>query len=120
MKSTFWTSAILVLVFSFACGKSEVKPSNSAALAQPTPVPTASIPKDGDYNGKGVVTKIDIKSGSVELNHEDIPGVMAPMQMEFYVKDKSILNGLKVGDKVDFVLEYKHPAETIVGIKKIQ
>ena len=45
---------------------------------------------------------------------------MPPMIMEFYVKDKAILDGLKVGDSVNFVLEYKHPAETIVSLKKIQ
>ena len=77
-----------------------------------------SIPKDGDYPGKGKVTKINITLGSIELDHEEIVGVMAPMKMEFFVKDKSILNGLKVGDEVEFVLEYKHPTETIVKITK--
>ena len=42
------------------------------------------------------------------------------MQMEFFVKDKALLKGLAVGDKVDFVLEYKHPTEIIVGLKKAQ
>jgi Cu/Ag efflux protein CusF len=112
--------AALAASIGFACGEANVNSTNAVARAEPTPVPTASIPKDGNYNGKGVVTKIDMKLGSVELNHEDIPGVMAAMKMEFYVIDKSLLNGLKIGDKVDFVLEYKHPAETIVEIKKIQ
>jgi len=78
------------------------------------------IPKDGNYNAKGRVTKIDMNLGSVELDHEDIPGVMGPMVMEFTLKDKAQLKGLKVGDNVDFVLEYKHPTEIIVDIKKTQ
>ena len=45
---------------------------------------------------------------------------MPPMIMEFFVKDKAILKGLAVGDNVDFVLEYKHPAETVVSVTKIQ
>ena len=45
---------------------------------------------------------------------------MPPMQMEFFVSDKSLLKDLKVGDKVDFVVEYKHPTEKIVSIKKAQ
>ena len=57
-----------------------------------------------------------MKIGSVELNHKDIPGIMPAMIMEFYVKDKKMLKGLKVGDKVSFTLEAAH--EVIVEIKK--
>ena len=100
--------------------KSNTKPATAASTpaASPTPVPTTQIPNDGDYPAKGVVTKINMEMGSIELNHGDIPGVMPPMQMEFFVSDKKILNGLKVGDNVDFVLRYKHPTEIIVKITK--
>jgi Cu/Ag efflux protein CusF len=40
------------------------------------------------------------------------------MQMEFFVKDKAILKGLAIGDRVDFTVEYKHPQEVITSIKK--
>jgi Cu(I)/Ag(I) efflux system periplasmic protein CusF len=93
-----------------------VKPAQTAAVS---PVPTASIPKDGNYEGKGTVTKINNEIGSVEVNHEDIKDLMPAMQMEFYVKDKALLKGLAVGDKVDFTVEYKHPTEIISEIKKI-
>jgi len=78
------------------------------------------IPENGDYPGKGIVTKINLELGSVGLDHEEIKGVMPAMQMEFYVSDKKLLDGLKVGDKVDFVLRYKDSTETIVNIKKAQ
>ena len=97
-----------------AVNNSDVPPPNTA-----TSMPTLSIPKDGSYNSKGRVTKINLKQGSIELDHEDIVGVMPAMLMEFNVRNKSILNGLKVGDNVDFVLEYKHPTETVISIKKI-
>ena len=106
-----------------ACGSnanqnvSSVKP---AAVASATPAPTLAIPKDGDYNGKGVVTKLNLEQDSIELNHEEIKDLMPAMQMEFFVSDKKILDGLKVGDKIDFVLRYKNPTETIVSIKKAQ
>ena len=38
------------------------------------------------------------------------------MTMAFYVKDKRMLKGLKVGDKVSFTLEAKN--EVIVAIAK--
>jgi Cu/Ag efflux protein CusF len=90
--------------------------ANTTAVA--TPIPAPSIPKDGDYDVKGVVTKINNELGSIEINHEDVPGLMPPMQMEFFVDDKKMLDGLKVGDKVDFVIRYKHPGETISKIVK--
>ncbi len=79
----------------------------------PTPFPE---PKNGEYPGKGVITKL--KPASVELKHDDIPGVMPPMQMEFNVRDAASLKGLKVGDRVDFMLEYKDRNETIIKIDK--
>ena len=106
---------------STSCERTEVKPANTSIM-QKTNAPALSPipPKDGNYTSKGKVTKINTDLGSVELNHEEVIGLMPAMQMEFYVKDKSLLDGLKVGDIVEFVLEYKHPSETIVGIKKIQ
>jgi Cu/Ag efflux protein CusF len=91
-----------------------------AAPNSPNPVTTASRPKDGDYRAKGVVTKIDPAGGSVEINHEEIKDMMPAMQMEFFVSDKKLLNNIKVGDKVDFVVRYKDPTETVVDIKKTQ
>jgi len=70
------------------------------------------------YTGRGNVTKIDMKLGSVELDQEEITGVMPAMKMELYVSDKAMINGLKAGDQVDFILRYKHPTETIVKIEK--
>ena len=111
-----------VFVFAFsACEKSvsETKPQNVKAAQTATLIPTPLIPKDGNYDGKGTVTKINNELGSVEVNHQDIKDLMPAMQMEFYVKDKALLKGLAVGDKVDFVVEYKHPTEIISAIKKV-
>ena len=36
-------------------------------------------PKNGDYPGKGKITKINNELGSVEMDHEVIVGVMPPM-----------------------------------------
>ncbi|HUR98054.1 MAG TPA: copper-binding protein [Pyrinomonadaceae bacterium] len=94
-------------------------PVLSGTAVSPSPVATAVSAKNGDYPGKGVVTKIDLELGSVELNHEAIKDVMPAMQMEFFVTDKKLLDGLKVGDKVDFVLRYKDHTETISNIKKV-
>ncbi len=115
MKKIILPFIAFPLLMFLACGKSDLKNTNS-----PTPVPSASFPANGNYNGRGKISKINDSLPSVEMDHEAIAGLMPAMQMEFYVKDKALLEGLNVGDAVEFVLEYKHPAETIVGIKKVK
>ena len=104
----------LVLLCSMGCGRVDTKPANTTAK----PSPTLYDPKDGDYPGKGKVTKINTEIGSVEMDHEDIPGLMPAMRMEFYVSDKKLLNDLAVGDGVDFTILYKGGTETITKIGK--
>lgn len=127
MRLSLTLAAFLSLVAFVGCG--EKAASNARTMPPPTasssPAPTASplptslpTPKNGDYPAKGKVTKINNELGSVELDHEDIPGLMPPMIMEFYVDDKSLLKQIAVGDKVDFVIRYKDGRETISRIAK--
>ncbi len=120
-KTLISAFSIFVLMFS-ACQKniSEIKPPNVKQAPVTTPVTAPSIPKDGNYDAKGEITKINTELGSVEVKHEEIKDLMPAMQMEFYVKDKALLKGLAVGDRIDFVVEYKHPTEVISSIKKAQ
>ena len=115
------TVFLLTLTLVCACGQppqANNSPTNRTVAVSPTPVSTTGVPKDGDYPAKGVVTKINLEAGSIEMDHDEIPGVMPAMRMEFFVTDKKMLDGLGVGDKVNFTLRYKHPTETIVGITK--
>ena len=123
MKGKFLIVTLFALSLAFsACRKnvSETKPMDISVPPVAEPLVTPIMPKDGNYNAKGKVTKINMELGSVEIDHEEIKDLMPAMQMEFFVKDKEMLKGLKVGDKVDFVIEYKHPQETITSIKKAQ
>jgi Cu/Ag efflux protein CusF len=85
----------------------------------PTSGPGSSVQiKDGDYKGSGKVTKISSDPGSVEMDHGDIPGLMPAMRMEFFVSDKKLLDGISVGDDVDFTILYKGGTETITKLTK--
>jgi Cu/Ag efflux protein CusF len=112
---------MLSIAMSFACEqKTATNNTSKASTANAaTPLPSTSpapTPKDGDYDGKGVVTKINLELGSVEVNHKEIKDLMPAMTMEFFVSDKKLLDGLKVGDEVDFVIRYKDPNYTNVKI----
>ena len=123
MRSTFLPGVIAIALFAcFACSDNKPMSANNV-VASPTPnkdTNTLVLPKDGNYDARGKITKINNELGSIEFDHEEIPGLMPKMIMEFFVKDKAILQGLAVGDEVNFVLEYKHPAETVVSVTKIK
>lgn len=51
----------------------------------------------------GEVRKVDKEGGKLTLKHADIKSLdMPPMTMVFVVKDKGMLDKLKVGDKIKF------------------
>ncbi len=123
---------VFIATFLIACGQPKltevvqvpkqtpsVSPSviPSVSPTQTTPQPQANQEvKLGE--SKGIVTKINLELVSIELDHEEIKGMMPKMLMEFYVKDKKMLDGLKVGDKVDFTLEENKGQEMIVKLAK--
>ncbi len=80
--------------------------------------PNTAAVKTG--RGTGLVTKINLEIGSVELKHEEIKGMMPAMQMEFYVGEKKELEPLKIGDHVVFTLEDNQGAERIINISKTE
>ena len=92
--------------------------ANAASTVTPSPTSSSGRPKNGDYPAKGTVTKINTELGSVEMDHDEIVGVMPAMRMEFYVTDKKLLNGLKAGDRIDFTLRYKDGTEMVTAISK--
>jgi Cu/Ag efflux protein CusF len=70
------------------------------------------------YHARGVVKRIDPQRPSIELDHEEIPGLMPAMTMEFYVDNAGLLNGLKPGDRIDFTIENSVGGLKITGITK--
>lgn len=70
---------------------------------------------------EGEVTKIDAKQGKMTVRHGPIPSLeMAEggMTMVFRVKDKSMLETVKPGDKIDFDVERVNGALTITVLEK--
>jgi Cu/Ag efflux protein CusF len=102
---------ILMLVLWLAgCGGSDSGMKPTAA--------NANAVKTGQ--AEAIVTKINTETGSIELDHKEIKGMMPAMQMEFNVSDKKMLDNLKIGDKVFFTLEDNAGREQITKISKIE
>lgn len=120
MKNKVKLSTVLIFtvaLVAFACSNAETSknvsdPTNSTIIANTS----------GDkqtYKAIGVIKKIDPESGKVTIDHEDIPGYMAAMEMNERVGDKSLLNNLKAGDKVDFEIERTGSKIVVTKINKI-
>ena len=86
-------------------------PGDPAAAAQP--------PAHRSAKGVGVVTEIDAKEAVVTLKHQPIPALGWPsMTMPFHANPPSLLNGLKVGDKVAFDTREADGLPEITAIRK--
>ena len=73
---------------------------------------------DKPYPATGIVASINKKEGWIEINHDEIKDLMPAMQMEFLVKDKSLLDKVKVGDRVDFTVVETKKGEYLTEIKR--
>ena len=52
---------------------------------------------------EGEIRRLDLESGKLTIRHGEIRNLdMPPMTMVFTAKDKAMLSGLKVGDRIRF------------------
>jgi Cu/Ag efflux protein CusF len=91
--------------------------ADNQGVAQP---PKQSQSGVGTYSGTGVITLVNRKEGWVEINHGEIKGLMPAMQMAWFVKTVSLIGSIKVGDTVDFEIEYNRGREVLTKIEKVQ
>ena len=93
------TVIALAAVFAFAAfsGYADNSGNRQISLAQDS---TPQV-----HQGRGMVNKINAVAGKINISHEAISSLKWPkMTMDFDVQDKSALNGIKPGMKVDFEL----------------
>ena len=75
-----------------------------AGCDRPPRVAPQNAPEAVRYEGRGVLQKIDAAGRRAVIAHEEIPGYMEAMTMEFSVPDAPLLAGLVPGDIVTFRL----------------
>jgi Cu/Ag efflux protein CusF len=78
----------------------------------------SKAPAEKLYPIKGKVTAVNPDKPSVKLDHEDIPGLMQGMEMEFDVANAKLLQGLKVGDQVKGRLKVESGKYIITELEK--
>ncbi len=77
-----------------------------------------SSDKEKVYDIKGKVVSLEAEKKKLRLDHEDIPGFMKAMEMDFTVHDAKVLAGLKAGDAVHGKLKVKDSNYIITELQK--
>lgn len=101
-----------ILIFVAAISAALAACTNQEPLKPVAPVDVKT------YKSVGIVKAVDPDGGRLTIDHEEIPGYMAPMEMNEKVRDRALLDGLAPGDKVDFEIERKGSDITISKITK--
>jgi Cu(I)/Ag(I) efflux system protein CusF len=104
------TSLGLILAFGAGCHGGAPKEADhprpaTDARAAASAAPATPRPSPKDYDIKGRITAVDAPGSQVTINHSEIKGLMAAMEMTYRVGDPQLLQGLKAGDEVEGTLE---------------
>ena len=88
----------------------------SPALAQTAAAPASAV-ASAPPQVEAEVRKIDARAGKITLKHGDIPNLdMPPMTMVFQVKEGTLPDALKAGDKVRFRADKVDGAYTVLEL----
>ena len=115
MKTKFAIAAGMILLTSGALasgdhGGHSKTAASTAQATQGTPASTAMA--------EGEVRKVDMENKKLTLKHGEIKSLDMPaMTMVFQVKDHSMLDKVKAGDKVRFTAEKLNGAITLTSIE---
>lgn len=113
-----WVVGLLGLV----CGAPGCRPSDPEATGTtPGSEPSAVAVGDGErsFEVRGVVREMPAGGETLVVRHEEIPGYMPKMTMELTVADARELDGLSVGDAIEFRLVARRDDHFIAGIRRL-
>jgi Cu/Ag efflux protein CusF len=111
------TSRVIVICVALVFGACSKQPVSKETPA-PTPSASTAALQPNTYQGVGVVKGLNLKAPAIEIDHEEIVGLMQGMQMEFPVTDGALLSGLAVNDRIDFTIVEKDGEMKVTAIKK--
>ena len=90
-----------------------------AFAAEPAAAPGSS--EVATNMSQGEVRKVDVAAQKITLRHGPIANIgMPPMTMVFGVRDAALLEGVKAGDKVNFVVEQQGTQFVVTELKSAE
>jgi len=112
-----FVSLLLVLTFTVAApAVSHAQPGMDMKGMDMGKKPAAGA--QATHKAAGVVKKVDPKAGTVTLAHDPVKSLNWPaMTMGFTVKDKTLLDKMQAGKKVEFKFVQQGKDNVITGVK---
>ena len=71
------------------------------------------------HEARGVVYEVNREFQQILIEHEDIPGLMPAMTMNFDVADPALLDTLATGDRIVFELEFTGEGYRVLSAEKL-
>lgn len=71
------------------------------------------------YDVRGVVESVRAEDRQLIISHEDVPGLMPAMTMNFDVADPSLLEGVSAGDAIRFELLFTGRAYVVRALERV-
>ena len=68
------------------------------------------------FEGIGIITGIEPETDSLTVDHEEIKGFMAAMEMAYPVAQPGLLDNLEAGDRIRFVIDKARNTITAVTV----
>lgn len=100
-----------------ARGSNATATANSDTNANST-IQTAPTNNLRSFSTRGVIREVPAGGKTLLVRHEEIPGFMPPMTMEFDVRNTNELAGLKTGDTITFNVMATDEDSWIEGIQR--
>ncbi|HEX8900644.1 copper-binding protein [Vitreimonas sp.] len=106
-----------IVLTAAACSPPAQEPAKSDMEGMNMGEPAAAVA--GPISGTGVVTQVDAAAGTITFSHEAMPAISWPaMTMQFTAEDPAILQGIAVGDHVNFELKSATETSIVTMVQK--
>lgn len=112
--------AVVFIIASIACTKKETTISTQADTPSGTTATTVTTASDKTYPMNGVIVSRDPAKKTVNIDNEDVPGVMAPMKMDYELRGATVDSLPPDGTKVQMTLHEENGNFWVTDVKPRQ
>ena len=109
-------SLVVLMFLMVSCGGAEPE---RVATPEAEPAAAVAVPegtRDDPFVGTGTVMEIQADTGTLVIDHGDIPGFMAAMAMPYPVAEG--VEAVEVGDEITFSIEVLEEGYQIFSLEK--
>ena len=124
-----WILIVAASLIFIACAKKEADTASTETSAPPATDtsavstaagPTTATAAENTYPMYGVIVSRDVAKNTVNIDNEDVPGKMAPMKMDYEVRDAKVDTLPPDGAKVQVTVHDQNGTYWLTEVKPRQ